>query len=180
MDTTDVARRGVIDNGGMSSPDPLIAAVERFRQSYVASAVGPAPRRELAVLACMDTRLDLLGMLGLEVGDAHILRNAGGVITDDAIRSLVLSQRALGTRHTILVHHTDCGLQKVTEEGFLAELEQATGQRPAWRLGAFSDPFDDVRTSLQTLRNCPWLLSTSARGFVFDTRTGELLSVDDS
>lgn len=136
------------------------------------------PRRRLTVLACMDARLDLLGMLGLDIGDAHILRNAGGVLTDDVIRSLALSQHSLGTRHIVLVHHTDCGLQKVTDEDFLAELEQATGQRPPWHTGAFTDPFDDVRASLELLRNCPWLVSTSAEGFVFDTVSGELLRVD--
>lgn len=173
MDPVPAAR----NDGHMSWHEHLTVAAERFQRSFVPSAIGPAPRLRLAVVACMDARLDLFGMLGLEVGDAHILRNAGGIVTDDTIRSLVLSQRALGTRHTVLVHHSDCGLQKVTDEGFVSELEEATGQRPTWRPGAFHDPFESVRRSLGALRTCPWLVSTDAEGFVFDVGSGALIPV---
>jgi carbonic anhydrase len=162
----------------MAFHEEATEAATRFRETFVPSAMGPAPRRHVAVLACMDARLDLFRLLGLDVGDAHILRNAGGLLTDDAVRSLVLSQRALGTRHTVLIHHTDCGLQKITDESFLDELEGATGQRPPWVPGAFTDPFEDVRRALAVLRSCPWLLSTSAEGFVFDVATGELLPAE--
>jgi carbonic anhydrase len=137
---------------------------------------GP-PKLGVAILTCMDTRIDPARMFGLQPGDAHILRNAGGVVTDDVIRSLVLSQRALGTRHTVLVHHTDCGLQKITDDEFLADLERETGQRPGWVPRAFTDPFADVRSSLGLLRECPWLVSTSVEGYVFDVATGELVEV---
>ena len=157
--------------------DELQAAAEAFRESFVASGYGPAPLRHLVVVACMDARLDLFRMLGLEVGDAHLLRNAGGLVTDDVIRSLTLSQRALGTRQIVLVHHTDCGLQKIDDEGFLDQIEAETGQRPTWRPGAFTDPFEDVRVSLRRLHECPFLLSQDARGFVFDVRSGELVEV---
>jgi carbonic anhydrase len=162
----------------MSLHDELTEAAIRFRQSFVPSEMGPAPRRHVTVLACMDARLDLFRLLGLDIGDAHILRNAGGLLTDDAVRSLVLSQRALGTRHTVLIHHTDCGLQKITDESFVAELERDTGQRPPWLPGAFTDPFEDVRRAVAALRECPWLLSKSVEGYVFDVETGELVGVE--
>ena len=127
-----------------------------FRETFVASGYGPAPLRHLVVVACMDARLDLFRMLGLEVGDAHLLRNAGGLVTDDVIRSLTLSQRALGTRQIVLVHHTDCGLQKIDDEGFLAELEAETGHRPPWRPGR-----SPTRSRTSGSRSAA---STSARG----------------
>ena len=161
----------------MSAADPIRTAADAFRRSFVPARLGPAPTRNLAVVACMDARLDLFRMLGLKVGDAHLLRNAGGLITEDALRSLVLSQRSLGTRLTLLVHHTDCGLQKVDDAAFLSELERETGQRPDWTPGGFSDPFEDVRQSLDKLRACPWLVSHESRGFVFDVESGELIEV---
>jgi carbonic anhydrase len=157
--------------------DELRAAAEAYQESFVPSGFGPDPQRHLVVVACMDARLDLFRMLRLEVGDVHLLRNAGGIVTDDVIRSLTLSQRALGTRQIVLVHHTDCGLQKITDQDFLDQLEAETGQRPSWTPGAFSDPFADVRVSLRRLHACPWLLSKDARGFVFDVQTGELSEV---
>ncbi|HET6792858.1 MAG TPA: carbonic anhydrase [Acidimicrobiales bacterium] len=161
----------------MPTTDPVLTAADAYRATYTPSPNGSAPQRQLTVVACMDARLDLFPLLGLEVGDAHILRNAGGLITDDVIRSLVLSQRALGTRQTLLVHHTDCGMQKVDDASFVDELERETGSRPHWLPGGFSDPFDDVRRSLERLGKCPWLVSHDARGFVFDVASGELIEV---
>ncbi len=158
--------------------DELRAGADEYRASFVPSGYGPEPQRRLVVVACMDARLDLFRMLRLKVGDVHLLRNAGGLVTDDVIRSLTLSQRALGTRQIVLVHHTDCGLQKIDDDRFLDELERETGHRPTWTPGAFTDPFDDVRVSLRRLQSCPWLLSRDARGFVFDVGTGELAEVD--
>jgi carbonic anhydrase len=157
--------------------DQLRAAADAYHDTFVPSGYGPNPQRRLVVVACMDARLDLFRMLSLEVGDVHLLRNAGGLVTDDVIRSLTLSQRALGTRQIVLVHHTDCGLQKIDDNQFLDEIERETGQRPTWTPGAFTDPFDDVRVSLGRLHDSPWLLSDDARGFVFDVATGELIEV---
>jgi len=142
------------------------------------SHVDVRPRLHLAVVACMDSRIDLFGLLGLDVGDAHVLRNAGGVVTDDVVRSLTLSQRVLGTRHIVLVHHTDCGMQKVTEDDFKAALEAETGIRPAWALESFVDPHADVRQSMARLRTSPFLPHRDhVRGFVYDVDTHELLEV---
>jgi carbonic anhydrase len=137
-----------------------------------------SPRRHLAVVACMDSRIDVFGMLGLHVGDAHVLRNAGGVITDDMIRSLAISQRRLGTREIVLVHHTDCGLMQLTEDGFKAELEAETGLRPAWAIESFSDPVASVRQSMHRIRVSPFVPHRGqVRGFVYDVNTGELREV---
>ena len=137
-----------------------------------------SPRRHLAVVACMDSRIDVFGMLGLNIGDAHVLRNAGGVITDDVIRSLAISQRRLGTREVLLVHHTDCGLMQLTEDGFKAELEEQTGLRPAWAVESFSDPAASVRQSMQRIRVSPFIPHRGqVRGFVYQVQTGELREV---
>lgn len=137
------------------------------------------PRLALAVVSCMDSRIDLFGLLGLDIGDAHVLRNAGGVVTDDMIRSLVLSQRVLGTTEIVLVHHTDCGMQKVSDDTFKATLEAETGQRPSWALESFADPVSDVRQSMARIRSNPFLPHRDqVRGFVYDVDTRELAEVD--
>jgi carbonic anhydrase len=134
------------------------------------------PRRRLAIVACMDSRMDIFQMLGLRHGDAHIIRNAGGVVTDDVVRSLVVSQRLLNTQEIILIHHTDCGLQKISEEGFKDEIEQDCGTRPHWLVEAFSNPFDAVRESIKRLQNNPFVIyKQNIRGFVYDVETGKLL-----
>ncbi|MXW94496.1 MAG: carbonic anhydrase [Acidimicrobiaceae bacterium] len=134
-----------------------------------------APARRLAVVACMDARLDVLRILGLRAGEAHIIRDAGGVATDDVIRSLCLSQRALGTREVVLVHHTDCGLQLIDEDRFLAELEAETGSRPSWPLETFADPYEDVAESIRRLRSSPFLPHKDhIWGFVYDVDDGKL------
>ena len=136
------------------------------------------PTRQLAVVACMDSRIDTFAVLGLGNGEAHIIRNAGGVITDDVIRSLCLSQRFLGTREIILVHHTDCGLQKVDEAEFREELAAELGLKPWWSLETFSDPYADVRQSIQRLRMTPFIPHKDhISGFVYDVTDGLLHEV---
>ncbi len=136
------------------------------------------PRSRLVIVTCMDSRLDVFAALGLEEGEAHILRNAGGVITDDVIRSLAISQRHLGTREVMLIHHTDCGMQKLTDDGFRAELQEATGIAPAFAIESFSDADADVRQSLLRVRRSPFLLHTDrVRGFIYDVDTHRLHEV---
>jgi len=136
------------------------------------------PRLKLAVVACMDSRLDVFAMLGLEVGDAHVIRNAGGVVTDDVIRSLVVSQRKLGTEEVILVHHTDCGALTYTDDGLRAELLEDTGQKPAWSPESFTDLDADLRQSMERVKTSPFLPKRDqVRGFVFDVATGLLREV---
>jgi carbonic anhydrase len=125
----------------------------------------------------MDSRLNVFAALGLQDGDAHVLRNAGGVITDDVIRSLAISQRLLGTREIMLVHHTDCGMQKITDDGFRAELQAATGVAPAFAIESFVDLEADVRQSILRIAHSPFLLQRRARGFVYDVDTHRLSEV---
>jgi carbonic anhydrase len=136
------------------------------------------PRRRLAIVTCMDSRLDVFAALGLADGEAHILRNAGGVITDDVIRSLAISQRKLGTREVMLIHHTDCGMQKVTDDGFRAELRAATGVTPAFAIESFSDLDADVRQSIRRVRRSDFVPHRDrVRGFVYDVDTHRLREV---
>src|SRR4029079_4028474 len=136
------------------------------------------PLERAPFVAGMDARLALHKALGLELGDCHTIRNAGGVVTDDVIRSLTISQRKLGTRSIVLIHHTGCGLEAITED-FRTELEMEVGQRPAWAVEAFRDVDQDVRQSMQRVRTSPFLLHTDdVRGFVFDVKTGMLREVD--
>ncbi len=134
------------------------------------------PRRRLAIVACMDSRMDIFQMLGLGHGDAHIIRNAGGVVTDDVIRSLVLSQRMLGTREVILLHHTDCGLQKMEAAVLVDELESETGIRPEWSVESFQDPYQDVQQSIRRLKASPFITyKDHIRGFVYQVDDGRLV-----
>ena len=154
------------------------AAQEYFRRGGHDGTRDTRPRRQVAVVACMDSRIDLFALLGLAVGDAHVIRNAGGIITDDTIRSLAISQRFLGTREIVLVHHTKCGLQGLDDEQVAADLEAETGQRPGWRAGGFTDPAEDVRRSIAAVRADPFIAAKeSVRGFVFDVETGALEEV---
>ena len=137
------------------------------------------PSRRLAIVTCMDSRLDVFAALGLGDGEAHVLRNAGGVITDDMIRSLAVSQRRLGTREVMLIHHTDCGMQKLTDDGFRAELQEATGVAPAFAIESFVDLDADVRQSVLRVRRSPFVPHRDAvRGFVYDVDTHRLQEVD--
>lgn len=158
--------------------DELIANNRVFVQGYADKDLALRPRRKLAIVACMDSRMDIFQMLGLGHGEAHIIRNAGGVVTDDVIRSLVLSQRSLGTREIILIHHTNCGLQSVSEDQFKAEIEAEVGIKPWWALECFSDPYTDVRQSINRLRNSPFVkFKDHIRGFVYDVADGQLNEV---
>lgn len=136
-----------------------------------------APQLHLAVLTCMDSRLDLFGALGLDLGEAHLIRNAGGLATDDAIRSLLLSQRLLGTRSVMVIHHSRCGLETFDEEELLEELTSEFGERPPFRLGAYRDVDQDVRSTVTTLRSSTFISSTEIRGFVFNVDDGDLREV---
>lgn len=157
------------------SADELLARNEAHADAFDDAGLPVAPRRQLAVVACMDSRMDIFALLGLGNGEAHIIRNAGGVVTDDVIRSLCLSQRALSTREIILIHHTDCGLQKVTDDGFRSELERAVGEKPRWAVEAFTDPWADTRQSARRIRSSPFIEHTDhVRGFVYDVETGRL------
>ncbi|HEX4429882.1 MAG TPA: carbonic anhydrase [Frankiaceae bacterium] len=161
----------------MTATDDAVIASRTWRESHFPSEghLDVAPRKHLAVVACMDSRIDVFGLLGLEVGEAHVLRNAGGVLTDDMIRSLAISQRKLGTREILLVHHTDCGLMRLSEDGFKAELEADTGMRPTWAIESFTDPMVSVRQSMQRIRVSPFIPHRDeVRGFVYDVDTGEL------
>ncbi|MFV2118351.1 beta-class carbonic anhydrase [Streptomyces sp. Act-28] len=158
--------------------DRLVEANRRYAEQFADPGMDARPVLRVAVVACMDARLDLHAALGLRLGDCHTIRNAGGVVTEDVIRSLTISQRALGTRSVVLVHHTGCGLEKITE-GFRDELEQEVGQRPTWAVEAFRDVDQDVRQSMRRVRTSPFLQHTDdVRGFVFDVTTGLLREVD--
>ncbi|MFJ9081948.1 beta-class carbonic anhydrase [Streptomyces sp. NPDC102384] len=157
--------------------DRLVEANERYAAAFTDPGMDARPVLEVAVVACMDARIDLHAALGLELGDCHTVRNAGGVVTDDTIRSLAISQRALGTRSVVLIHHTGCGLQSLTEE-FRHELEREVGQRPTWAVEGFTDVDQDVRQSLRKVRTSPFLPHTGGvRGFVFDVATGLLREI---
>jgi carbonic anhydrase len=158
--------------------DELLANNEAFAASIPVQHLNVRPRRRLAIVTCMDSRLDVFAALGLHHGEAHILRNAGGVITDDVIRSLAVSQRRLGTREVMLVHHTDCGMQALTDDGFRAELQEASGVAPAFAIESFRDLDKDVGQSIRRVRRSPFLLHRDVvRGFVYDVDTHELREV---
>lgn len=158
--------------------DRLVEANTRYAARFSDPGMDARPVLNVAVVACMDARLDLHEALGLELGDCHTIRNAGGVVTDDIIRSLTISQRALGTRSVVLIHHTGCGMLNLTED-FRHELELEVGQRPSWAVEAFPDLDQDVRQSMQRVRTSPFLLHTDdVRGFVFDVKTGLLREID--
>ena len=161
------------------SADELVGNNVAFVRSFADKGLALAPARQLAIVACMDSRMDIFQMLGLAHGDAHIIRNAGGVVTDDVVRSLVVSQRLLDTREIILIHHTNCGLQTISEDGFKQEIEAECGIKPSWAIEAFGDPFEDVRQSMARLQRSPFVIhKDNIRGFVYDVETGELHEVD--
>ncbi|MEU1983660.1 carbonic anhydrase [Nocardia sp. NPDC019395] len=145
---------------------------------YVAQFSGPLPlppSKHVAVVACMDARLDVYRILGLKEGEAHVIRNAGGVVTDDEIRSLAISQRLLGTTEIILIHHTDCGMLTFTDDEFKRAIQDDTGIKPHWSAEAFPDLEEDVRQSIRRIESSPFVTATtSLRGFVFDVSTGKL------
>jgi carbonic anhydrase len=139
------------------------------------SALSARPSKALAVIACMDSRLDIFRILGLAEGEAHIIRNAGGVVTDDALRSLIISQRKLGTEEVVLIHHTDCGMLTFEDEAFREQLAAEVGEKPAFSFHTFSDLEQDVREGIGRIRTCPFVPHRDkVRGFVFDVVTGQL------
>ncbi|HEV3405387.1 MAG TPA: carbonic anhydrase [Candidatus Dormibacteraeota bacterium] len=159
----------------MSVTDDLVRNNESYARSFGKGNLPLPPAKHVAVLACMDARLDVHKILGLEEGDAHVIRNAGGVATDDAIRSLAISQRLLGTTEIILIHHTDCGMLTFTDDGVKRQIEKETGIRPAFALEAFSDLDEDVRQSIARIKASPFIpRKDRIRGFVYDVRTGRL------
>jgi carbonic anhydrase len=161
----------------MSVTDELLANNQRYAETFRGPLPMP-PARGVAVIACMDARLNVYAMLGLAEGEAHVIRNAGGVVTDDEIRSLAISQRLLGTREIILIHHTDCGMLTFTDDDFKAAIQADTGIKPPWAAEAFGDPDSDVRQSIARIKASPFVPHTAhVRGFVFDVATGKLNEV---
>ncbi len=158
----------------MSVTDEYLANNARYAETFSGPLPLP-PSRHVAVVACMDARLNVYAILGLNDGEAHVIRNAGGVVTDDEIRSLAISQRLLGTREIILIHHTDCGMLTFTDDEFKRSILEETGIRPGWAPEAFPDPAEDVKQSLRRVKASPFITATtSLRGFVFDVATGKL------
>ena len=158
--------------------DDLLANNEAYAASLPERHLDVRPSRQLAIVTCMDARLDVFSALGLSYGEVHILRNAGGVITDDVIRSLSVSQRRLGTREVMLIHHTNCGMQTLTDDGFRAELQEATGVAPSFAIESFSDLDADVRQSILRVRRSDFLLHRDlVRGFVYDVDTHALREI---
>jgi carbonic anhydrase len=158
----------------MSITDDLLRANEAYADSYTEGALPMPPGDHVAVVACMDARLDVYRMLGLSLGQAHVIRNAGGVVGDDAVRSLVISQRLLGTTEIVLIHHRDCGMLTFSDDDVKAQIEQDTGIRPAFALEAFGDLEADVRQSIARIQASPFIPHKNVRGFVFDVATGKL------
>jgi carbonic anhydrase len=162
----------------MSVTDELLQNNERYAASFDKGGLPMPPAKQVAVVACMDARLSTDGALGLKEGEAHVIRNAGGVVTDDAIRSLTISQRLLGTREIILIHHTDCGMQTFTDDQVKNQIQEEVGIRPPFALEAFPDPAADIRQSIARIKASPFVPHTdSVRGFVYDVKTGRLNEV---
>ena len=161
----------------MSVTDEYLKNNEEYAKSFSGPLPLP-PSKQVAVVACMDARLDVYRILGLGAGEAHVIRNAGGVITDDEIRSLAISQRLLGTREIILIHHTDCGMLTFTDDEFRSRLQEETGIRPEWAVEAFSDLDQDVRQSIRRIEASPFIPRKNVRGFVYDVATGALREVE--
>lgn len=162
----------------MTQADQLLKNNGSYAKAFKKGGLPIPPSRKLAVVACMDARLDVHKILGLEEGEAHIIRNAGGVVTDDAIRSILISQRLLGTEEIILIHHTDCGMLTFKDDDVKNKIESETGIRPPFALEAFSNLDDDVRQSIARIRASPFVLGKNkVRGFVYDVKSGRLREV---
>ena len=162
----------------MSKTDELLANNEAYVAAFDKGDLALPPAAKVAVVACMDARLNVYGALGLSEGDAHVIRNAGGVITDDEIRSLAISQRLLGTEEIILIHHTDCGMLTFTDDAFKQSIQDDTGIKPEWAAEAFSDLETDVRQSIARIKSSPFIpRKDSVRGFIYEVETGRLREV---
>src|SRR5258707_1168979 len=164
----------------MSGTDGYLANNARYAESFTGPLPLP-PSKGVAVVACMDARLNVYGILGLNEGEAHVIRNAGGVVSDDEIRSLAISQRLLGTSEIVLIHHTDCGMLTFTDDGFKRSIQDETGIKPAWSAEAFPELEEDVRQSLNRIKASPFPVhKNKVRGFVFDVATGRLNEVKEA
>jgi carbonic anhydrase len=162
----------------VSVTDELLTNAERYAAAFDGSDLPMPPAKGIAVVACMDARLNPYGLLGLSEGDAHVIRNAGGVITDDEIRSLAISQRLLGTKEIILIHHTDCGMLTFSDDEFRRQIQRETGIKPEWAAETFDDLEEDVRQSIARIENSPFIpVKDQIRGFVYDVKTGRLNEV---
>jgi carbonic anhydrase len=161
----------------MSVTDDLLANNAKYAESFRGPLPLP-PAKHIAVLACMDARLNVYAILGLDEGESHVIRNAGGVVTDDEIRSLAISQRLLGTKEIVLIHHTDCGMLTFTDDAFKKSIQDETGIKPEWAAESFPDLDEDVRQSVNRIKASPFIPHTDqVRGFVFDVTTGKLNEV---
>jgi carbonic anhydrase len=162
----------------MTVTDELLANAGRYAETFEHGGLPMPPAKRVAVLACMDARLNPYGLLGLSEGDAHVIRNAGGVVTDDEIRSLAISQRLLGTEEIILIHHTDCGMLTFTDDDFRRQIQEDTGIKPEWAAEAFDDLEEDVRQSIARIRASPFIPTKDRiRGFIYDVESGRLSEV---
>jgi carbonic anhydrase len=162
----------------MSTTDDFLREAESYAEGFDKGDLPMPPGKKVAIVACMDARLNPYGLLGLSEGDAHVIRNAGGVVTDDEIRSLAISQHLLGTEEIILIHHTDCGMLTFTDEEFASKLEQEAGERPAWEARSFSNLDEDVRDNIRLIKESPFIpRKDSVRGFVYEVETGRLREV---
>ncbi len=162
----------------MSTTDELVANAQAYEQGFDKGDLPMPPARKVAVVACMDARLNPYGLLGLSEGDAHVIRNAGGVVTDDTIRSLAISQHLLGTSEIILIHHTDCGMLTFSDEQFAQQLEEASGERPSWTANTFGDLEGNVQESIRRIQDSPFVPNTDkVRGFVYEVESGNLREV---
>jgi carbonic anhydrase len=162
----------------MGTTDELLENARSYADSFDKGELPMPPAKKVAVVTCMDARLNPYGLLGLSEGDAHVIRNAGGVVTDDEIRSLAISQHLLGTEEIILIHHTDCGMLTFSEEEFASQLEQEAGERPSWEARSFTDLDEDVRDNIRRIKESPFIPKTdSVRGFVYEVETGRLREV---
>ena len=162
----------------MSVTDDLLRNNEAYAEGFDKGDLPLPPAKKVAVVACMDARLDVHGLLGLQLGDAHVIRNAGGVITDDEIRSLAISQHLLGTEEIILIHHTDCGMLTFTDEQFKQLLMEKAGSEPSWRAECFEDLDANVRDSIRKIVESPFIPRKNVRGFVYDVTDGSLREVE--
>jgi carbonic anhydrase len=162
----------------MSVRDELLDNPARYAEAFERGGLPLPPAKGVAVVACMDAQLNVYGLLGLNEGDAHVIRNAGGLITDDEIRSLAISQRLLGTREIVLIHHTDCGMLTFSDDEFRGQVQRETGMKPEWAAEAFDDLEADVRQSIARIKASPFIPhKDSVRGFVYDVTNGHLQEV---
>ena len=158
----------------MGNIDALLEHNVAYSSGMAAGDLPPAPAKQLAIVACMDARIDVYRILGLKPGDAHVIRNAGGSVTEDVLRSLVVSQHALGTREVLLIHHTECGMLELDENELKAQIEQKAGTAPPFDLESFPDLRENLRISVERLERSPFLHCDTVRGFIYDVRTGRL------